>query len=63
MTSCFNVQSSKAEIEEGAKAAYRSDYRVNVRPWLQAEVEMQDLYRIIVSAALAAAEQVRQNSN
>ena len=55
--------SSKMEIEEGAKAAYRSDCRVNSRPWLQAEVEMQSLYRIIVSQAFTAAERVRQNSN
>lgn len=55
--------SKKIEIEEAARAAYRSDYRVKVCPWDQADVNLQDLYRIIGSAALVAAEKVREVQN
>jgi hypothetical protein len=47
------------EIEAASVAAYSSDPRMKERPWLEADSEVQDLYRTLASAGLVAAEKVR----
>jgi hypothetical protein len=54
------IMSSPKEIEAGARAAYASDPRVNLRPWADADVQMQALYKLIASTVLAAAEKARK---
>jgi hypothetical protein len=46
-------------VEGAPIAAYGSDPRMKERPWLNADADVQDLYRFLASVALVAAEKVR----
>jgi hypothetical protein len=44
---------NSAEVETIARAMYASDPRVNQKAWVDADVNVHDIYRIMASLGLA----------